>query len=66
VCRKAREGGGVGVDGELATPASGFAECALVLVMEDVQEEDVRIAQSSLFNMLPGNFILLSGGSNLA
>jgi len=56
----------VEVDGELATPASGSAGCALVLVMEGVQEEDVRIAERSLFNMLPGNFTLLSGGSNLA
>lgn len=45
------------MDGELAAPASGFAECALVLVMEGVQEEDVRIGQRSLFNMLPGDII---------
>jgi len=55
VCRKARENGGVGMDGELVTPTSGSVECRLVPVMEGFQEEkDVNIAQTSLFNMLPG------------
>jgi hypothetical protein len=60
VSRKAREGGGVGMDDELATPTSGFVECRLVPVMEGFQaEEDVSIAQTSLFNMQPGNIVLI-------
>lgn len=43
--RKVGEGGGVGVDGELATTASGLVKCSLVPVMEGFQEEeDVSIA----------------------
>ena len=59
--RNAREDGGVGMDGELAAPASGFVECRLVPVMEGFQEEEnVSIAQTSLFNMLPGKYHALS------
>lgn len=57
MCRKAREGGGVGMDGELATPTSRFVVCRLVPVMEGSQEEeDVSIIQTSLFSMLPGKY----------
>jgi len=45
---KAGESGGLGVDGELATPPSRFIECGMVSVTESVQEEeDVSLAQTS-------------------
>ena len=48
--------GGQKVCGELATPASWFTECALLLVTKGIQEVDVGIAQTSFDMLLPGNY----------
>lgn len=57
MCWKAGEGGGVGMDGELATPAGGFVERNMVLVMEGFQEEeDVSVTLTSWSEVLPGKY----------
>jgi len=45
MCRKAREGVGVGMDSKLATPASRFVERSLVPVLEGFQEEEEDVRQ---------------------
>lgn len=57
--RKAREGGGVDMDRELATGASRFVECRLVPVVEGFQEKVVNTTQTDLFDMLPGEYYAL-------
>jgi len=52
VYRKVGESGRLGVDGELATTPSRFTKCGFVSIVENVQEEeeeDVSLAQTSLY-----------------